>query len=371
MKVIVCGGRHFDDYKYLSYALDTVLENNNDIEIVSGHCEGADKLGEKYAKENNLNLKIFPANWAKYGKAAGPIRNHQMVDYIKSFKDSLVVAFTNKNSVGTKDTINYAKKNGVNVEEFSYENEELQVSLYEGIRYNGNEFEYNFDSDEADDIIKLTSTHIHSTRFNHKIKYYGYKINNRDGNHKLFLNYIKSDNALENYNFIKMIDNCIEDLYSKTQENHFDCIIKVESSSRLNSIICNKIIDEYDDCDLVDADKIEVAYLDFDWERLRKTYNTNHSAEYYDGFERKLRGMINYFRKKGKFSISNFPGQYRKYLKSMFEINNNAKDLNTYKNILIVDDVFTSGSTFKMVINALNNTGYTGEISIFSLINNS
>lgn len=82
----------------------------SEIEIVSGHCIGADRMGEEYAKRRNYALKIFPAEWKKYGKRAGPIRNKQMIDYIAEFENKIVVAFTGPNTKGTKIRLRLQKR---------------------------------------------------------------------------------------------------------------------------------------------------------------------------------------------------------------------------------------------------------------------
>lgn len=84
--------------------------NKNDIEIVSGTCKGADKLGEKYSSEYNLKLKYFPANWDKLGRGAGFIRNKQMAEY-----STHLVAFWDYTSKGTKHMIDLAKKYQLNI----------------------------------------------------------------------------------------------------------------------------------------------------------------------------------------------------------------------------------------------------------------
>ena len=119
LRILVCGGRHFEDYNLLKNILDKVLKlkklTPQDVEIVSGHCKGADKLGERWAEEKNASVKIFPADWVKYKKSAGPIRNKQMIDYITCFSDKLVVAFVSPNSKGTRNTISLAQKNNIPV----------------------------------------------------------------------------------------------------------------------------------------------------------------------------------------------------------------------------------------------------------------
>lgn len=110
-KIIIAGTRTFNNYDLLKSTLNNFIKNKSDIEIVSGTCAGADLLGEKYAVENNLPIKRFPANWYKYGKAAGPIRNKQMAEYA----DACIV-FWDGQSRGTKSMISLAKENGLKVQ---------------------------------------------------------------------------------------------------------------------------------------------------------------------------------------------------------------------------------------------------------------
>lgn len=88
MKVLVCGGRDFNSLALLHKELDKL--DPRPTQIISGHARGADQLAEMYADENRIPLRIFPANWDKYGKRAGYIRNKQMLD---EGQPDLVVAF--------------------------------------------------------------------------------------------------------------------------------------------------------------------------------------------------------------------------------------------------------------------------------------
>ena len=79
-KVIVAGGRDFDNYEFLKEKLDETFESLGDldahpIEIISGMANGADTLGIKYAKEHKLTRVLYPANWDKYPRMAGILRN--------------------------------------------------------------------------------------------------------------------------------------------------------------------------------------------------------------------------------------------------------------------------------------------------------
>lgn len=103
IKLVVAGGRDFEDYELLSKHLDDISKNYEILEIVSGTAQGADTLGERYARAHNIPIKRFPAYWNKYGRSAGYIRNKQMVEYADA-----VLVFWNGTSRGTKLTIDLA-----------------------------------------------------------------------------------------------------------------------------------------------------------------------------------------------------------------------------------------------------------------------
>jgi len=113
LKVIIAGCRNFDDYEMLKHYVDHILQNvaqRESIEIVSGGAKGADALGERYAMERGYKLTLFPADWDKYGRGAGPKRNEQMGDYADA-----LIAFWDGQSRGTKHMIEYAKRKGLKV----------------------------------------------------------------------------------------------------------------------------------------------------------------------------------------------------------------------------------------------------------------
>lgn len=112
-RIIIAGSRDFSDYELLSRKCAKISELENP-EIISGHARGADSLGERFAKEHNIPLKIIPADWEKYGKAAGPIRNRQMAEYAAETKGYLV-AFPVGSSPGTRNMIETARKFGLTV----------------------------------------------------------------------------------------------------------------------------------------------------------------------------------------------------------------------------------------------------------------
>lgn len=106
LRIIVAGGRDFSDYDKMCSVLDPFIgEEVDKVKIISGGAQGADKLGEKYAKESSMDLIIFPADWSKYGKSAGHIRNKQMAEY-----GDMLFAFWDGESRGTKNMIDEALK---------------------------------------------------------------------------------------------------------------------------------------------------------------------------------------------------------------------------------------------------------------------
>ena len=106
MRVIIAGSRDITDYKQVEAAY---LSSNIPItEIVSGGARGVDALGEQVAKNFGIPIKVFPADWDKHGKRAGPLRNIQMAEYA----DGLIAIWDGK-SIGTKHMIDQANKQGL------------------------------------------------------------------------------------------------------------------------------------------------------------------------------------------------------------------------------------------------------------------
>lgn len=111
MKVLVCGGRDYNDYDRLEDELNLVWRVHGDFTVISGMARGADTLAVRYAEAYDCPLEKFPADWDKYGRSAGYIRNQQMLD---EGKPDLVVAFPGGR--GTENMIQIARKAGVEVE---------------------------------------------------------------------------------------------------------------------------------------------------------------------------------------------------------------------------------------------------------------
>lgn len=107
-RLVIAGCRDYNNYTEAKEYIDFCISNirkTNDIIIISGGCRGADILGERYAMENGFKIERYPADWQKYGRAAGPKRNKEMAklaDY--------VICFWDGKSKGTKTMIDFAKE---------------------------------------------------------------------------------------------------------------------------------------------------------------------------------------------------------------------------------------------------------------------
>lgn len=120
--IMIVGTRTYEDYKAFKSKVDEWLNynvnlNEDIIEIVSGGARGVDSLAERLANEETFLKKIFPADWNKYGKSAGPIRNRQMVEYIKE-KDGVCLIFWDGQSRGTKNDIDLCNEYNVKYKVF-------------------------------------------------------------------------------------------------------------------------------------------------------------------------------------------------------------------------------------------------------------
>lgn len=107
MRIVIAGSRDHDYlYKRLVFnSLDKLAGNNRITEVISGAGTGVDTYAIEWAQKRGIEYQTFEAQWGKLGKAAGPIRNVQMLN---EGRPDLVVVFPG--GKGTEHTFNTAKK---------------------------------------------------------------------------------------------------------------------------------------------------------------------------------------------------------------------------------------------------------------------
>lgn len=138
MILLISGSRSLDDTEIFKRAMHEFLQSKfgedysahlplNSIidQIVSGNAKGVDAAGERFAKKHGIDLVLFPANWEKHGKAAGPIRNEQMANYALIHTDVLIcgdqmelhllaIPYPGGEGGGTRHMISTCQKLGIN-----------------------------------------------------------------------------------------------------------------------------------------------------------------------------------------------------------------------------------------------------------------
>lgn len=107
MKILVCGDRNWEDRDLV---LDVLNEFCPEV-VIEGHARGVDQIAHKWAESHAATLFCFPAEWGRYGRSAGPIRNRRMAelmpDLVLAFHDSILT------SKGTGDMLTIAEDQGI------------------------------------------------------------------------------------------------------------------------------------------------------------------------------------------------------------------------------------------------------------------
>ena len=131
MKVIIAGGRNIFDARLIPIA---VQKSGFQItEVVCGMAKGVDTLGKLWAEENGIPVKEFPANWSKFHRAAGPIRNAEMANYADA-----LIAIMKPGSKGTRCMVDLAKKKNLRVFILHMLGDEIALTELDGVKmWNG------------------------------------------------------------------------------------------------------------------------------------------------------------------------------------------------------------------------------------------
>lgn len=103
MKIAVVGGRNFQDYEVLSRVLRDEFFYRKEI-LVSGGAEGADKLAERWATENQIETEIIRPDYSKYPPHLAPLYRNELI----AERCDYMVAFWDGKSRGTYNAIKHA-----------------------------------------------------------------------------------------------------------------------------------------------------------------------------------------------------------------------------------------------------------------------
>lgn len=125
MRIIIAGSRTISDYGFIKSECTKIIKmlktdghctKRESLQIISGTANGADKLGEHYAREFNLEIIRFPADWDGQGRRAGYVRNANMAKYASEDSEiGVLIAFWDGMSKGTKHMIDLATKSNLRV----------------------------------------------------------------------------------------------------------------------------------------------------------------------------------------------------------------------------------------------------------------
>jgi len=157
LALLVTGARKFNlqnssttSTKTSNYTLENIIQDEftklknkyNTIFLIEGEAEGVDLTAKSIGEKFSFTISAFKPDWKKYGRAAGPIRNLEMVKKLLVFKNKgcsvLVQAYHNdlENSRGTKNTIEQCLKKikDVEVQLFGSNKERMKVSLKDELK---------------------------------------------------------------------------------------------------------------------------------------------------------------------------------------------------------------------------------------------
>lgn len=111
MRTIIAGSREISNNDLFGSIIDAVDESGFEITtVISGGARGADKAGEVWAEVNSIPVEIYNAEWSKYGKRAGYIRNTKMAEMAEA-----LIAIWDGVSKGTKNMIDIAKDKNLKI----------------------------------------------------------------------------------------------------------------------------------------------------------------------------------------------------------------------------------------------------------------
>lgn len=248
-----------------------------------------------------------------------------------------------------------------------------------------NRFVFDFEHDGNNDIIELTGSGYEVTAFSHCF-YYGYEFSNEiDGAlRSAFIKFVKfTSNLQENPDITRFIRKAIDDLNKKINIYDYDLVVMPESSSKVNQYMMRYIYrfaqPMLRQMELVkslptnvsfDMDGYEATYLDAKLENGRPRYTESQKNQ----VKQSIAEMMELIHKKDYFTIAKDvrKNKMRPFITDFLKFANEKDELLCktirQQNVLVIDDIATSGSTLNEVLRALRLLNEDNKITIFSLI---
>lgn len=133
LNVGIIGSKDFYDYDYVKYRLGqlTHIYPNIEFKVFSSDIKGAYKLGSEWARENDIELITFKANWAEEGKAAADHRNAHIVD-----NADIIISFWDGICPIAKKSMEYALDCGKKLFVYKMKPNELKVETLKLLEVN-------------------------------------------------------------------------------------------------------------------------------------------------------------------------------------------------------------------------------------------
>lgn len=117
--LLIAGSRTFGDREMFNRVTEKIIDGDERFTvIVEGGAAGADTMAREYAEAHGMKYEEFKADWKKYGRAAGPKRNDEMIQYIME-KNGTALYFWDEESKGTKQCIDSAQRKGIDINVWS------------------------------------------------------------------------------------------------------------------------------------------------------------------------------------------------------------------------------------------------------------
>lgn len=250
---------------------------------------------------------------------------------------------------------------------------------------NGQRFIFDFEHDGGDDLVSLTGEGYQVEAFG-RCFYYGYEFSEQvDSNlRSAFIKYVKfSEQLQDNPELTQFIKRAVDNLNRKINLYDYDLVVMPESSSKVNQYMLRYIYrfaqPTLRKMELVkalpanisfDMDAFEQQYLEDVLENGRPRYTEAQKAE----VKQSIGQMLDLIHQKDYFTIakdvkkSRFRPYMMQFLKFATQADEELCATIRQQNVLIIDDVATSGSTLNEILRSLRILNEDNDISIFSLI---